>query len=188
MIVSLRQAVGTAVEERSGPLLEKIGQFAATAGRGALAGLAGTALMTVSSMVEMKIRGREPSTVPAKAAGRVLGVQPRDPQGAKRFTNYVHWTYGMAWGAAGGMLHEILDEEVATAAHLASVWGTELVMLPQMEVTPPVPEWGWGEVAIDLFHHVVYAVGVAAALRVLTPEPETGLSRLTSGLRELLAA
>lgn len=180
--------MGMPAEIRSASVLEKVGDLAATAGRGALAGLLGTALMTISSTVEMKLRGREPSTVPAKAAGRLLGVQPRDPRGARRFTNYVHWTYGMAWGAVGAAIHQGLDEEAATAAHLAAVWGTELVALPQLAVTPPVRDWGGKEIAIDLFHHVVYAVGVAAALRYLTPKPETGLSRLTTGLRQFLAA
>jgi hypothetical protein len=32
--------------------------------------------MTVSSTVEMKLRGRKPSDAPARAAAKVLGVEP----------------------------------------------------------------------------------------------------------------
>ena len=36
--------------------------------------------MTLSSTLEMKARGREGSSAPADAAGKVLGVEPRDQQ------------------------------------------------------------------------------------------------------------
>lgn len=68
-----------------------------------VAGVVGTAAMTVSSTLEAKLRGREPSTTPARAA-------------------VAHWGCGTGWGAA-----------------------------------PPAPKWGATEVAIDLWHHIVYA-------------------------------
>jgi hypothetical protein len=49
---------------------------AGAVGKGLVAGAIGTAAMTVSSTVEMKRRGRKPSDVPARAAGKVLGVEP----------------------------------------------------------------------------------------------------------------
>ena len=73
-------------------------------GKGIVAGLAGTAAMTVSSTLEMKMQGREASTAPAKAAGKVLGVQPRNPEGEARFSQVVHWGYGTGWGVARGLL------------------------------------------------------------------------------------
>jgi hypothetical protein len=48
-------------------------------------------------------------------------------------------------------------------AHLAAVWGSELVMLPALDVTPPPTRWRRREVAIDLLHHVVYATATSAA-------------------------
>ncbi|MGI8859153.1 MAG: hypothetical protein ACR2HO_03220 [Rubrobacteraceae bacterium] len=45
-----------------------IGDVAANVGKGLFAGVAGTAAMTVSSTLEMKLSGRSASETPAKAA------------------------------------------------------------------------------------------------------------------------
>ena len=51
----------------------KLGEVAASVGKGPFAGVVGTVAMTVSSTLEMKIRGRQGSSAPAEAAGKVLG-------------------------------------------------------------------------------------------------------------------
>ncbi|MHB1594740.1 MAG: hypothetical protein ACYCO9_21735 [Streptosporangiaceae bacterium] len=78
----------------------KPGTVAAAIGVGLAAGVAGTAAMTVSSTIEMMIRGRPASSAPAQAASKVLGVEPRK----KRFGTIVHWIYGTSWGAVRGVL------------------------------------------------------------------------------------
>jgi hypothetical protein len=133
-------------------------------GRGLAAGAVGTALMTLSSTIEAKRRGRKPSTAPADAAGKVLGVEPRDEAAKQRFSTIVHWGYGTSWGAVRGLLDVAgLDGPRAAGAHLAALWGSELVMLPSLGVAPPFWTWGGKEVAIDAFHHVVYATGTSLA-------------------------
>lgn len=57
-------------------MVARTGEFFGLVGRGIGAGVFGTAAMTLSSMVEMNVRGRGPTDMMAKAAGRVLGVQP----------------------------------------------------------------------------------------------------------------
>ena len=57
-----------------------LGDVAANFGKGLFAGLAGTAAMTVSSTLEMKISGRAASETPAQAAEEVLDVQPNDEE------------------------------------------------------------------------------------------------------------
>jgi hypothetical protein len=144
------------------------GQLAAAVGVGLAAGLAGTAAMTVSSTIEVKIRGRPGSSAPADAAGKVLGVRPAGEQESKRFGTLVHWTYGTGWGAARGVLAALgLPAPAATAAHLALVWGTEQVMLPALEVAPPATRWGAKELAVDGWHHLVYAGVTGAAYELL---------------------
>ena len=54
----------------------KLGEIAASVGKGLFAGVAGTAAMTVSSTLEMKIRDCQASNAPAEAAGKVLSVEP----------------------------------------------------------------------------------------------------------------
>lgn len=141
-----------------------LGAVAAAVGKGLAAGLAGTAAMTVSSTLEAKLRGREGSTAPARAAAAVLGVAPVDERGEARFNTLVHWGYGTGWGAVRGLLGAAgLDGVPAALAHLAAVWGGEQVALPATGVSPPATKWGATEVAIDLWHHVVYAVATSVA-------------------------
>jgi hypothetical protein len=150
-----------------GEMRVKLGDVAAAFGKGIFAGVAGTAAMTLSSTLEMKLRDRAASSAPAQAAAKVLGVEPVDEEAKARFSNLVHWGYGSAWGGARGLLAAAgLSGPAATAAHLGAVWGSEQVMLPALGVAPALTEWGAKEVAIDALHHLVYAgaTGVAYSL------------------------
>lgn len=144
----------------------KLGEVAASVGKGLFAGVAGTAAMTVSSTLEMKIRGRQGSSAPAEAASKVLGVEPTGEAEQARFSNLVHWGYGTSWGTVRGLIGAYgLEGKEATAARFLAVWGTEQAMLPTLGVAPPFWQWGAKEVAIDAFHHLVYAgaTGIAYA-------------------------
>ena len=145
-----------------------VGTLAGAVGKGLFAGAAGTAVMTVSSTLEMKIRGRAASTAPATAAAKVLGVEPTGEKEKERFSNVVHWGYGTAWGAARGVLGSLgLSGTGAAAAHFGAVWGSEQVILPSLGVAPPFWTWGTKEVAIDAFHHAVYVAATSAAYELL---------------------
>jgi hypothetical protein len=143
--------------------------LAGSIGKGVLAGLAGTAAMTVSSTVEAKVRRRAFSTAPADAAAKVLGIAGfRDEAAHSRFSNLVHWGYGTGWGVTRGLLRAAgMSPGRATATHLAALWGSEQVMLPALSVAPPVTMWGRDEVAIDGFHHAVYALSTGLAYELL---------------------
>ena len=146
----------------------KLGDVAADVGKGLFAGLFGTVAMTVSSTAEMKIRGRPASNAPAVAAGKVLGVEPKDEEGEARFSTLVHWGYGTGWGAVRGLVGTAgLEGPAAAAAHFGAVWGAEQVMLPALNVAPPFWRWGAKEVSIDAFHHLVYATATSVAYSVL---------------------
>ncbi|MDX6691374.1 MAG: hypothetical protein QOG15_2831 [Solirubrobacteraceae bacterium] len=138
-------------------------------GRGLLAGLAGTAAMTVSSTAEMRLRGRAASTAPADATAKVLGIAGFSDDAAKnRFSTVVHWGYGTGWGVVRALLGEAgLPPARATAAHLTAIWANEAVMLPALDVAPPFWTWGAEEVAIDVWHHVVYATATGIAYEAL---------------------
>ena len=146
----------------------KLGKTAEAVGKGLFAGAVGTAAMTVSSSIEAKLRHREPSSAPSDAAGKVLGVQPRNPAGKARFSNVVHWSYGTSWGAARGLLAAVdLRGPTATAAHFVAVFGAEQVMLPRLNVSPPPWKSTPTEVAIDAFHHAVYVIATGLAYEAL---------------------
>lgn len=140
-----------------------LNEVAAALGRGIVAGLAGTAAMTLSSTLEMKMNGREASDAPSKAAGRALGVQPRNQVGKERFGQLVHWGYGTTWGIARGLIALTgLRGAAASALHFAAVWGAAQVLLPSLDVAPPATEWPPEEIATDVLHHVVYAAVTGA--------------------------
>jgi hypothetical protein len=138
-------------------------------GKGVLAGFAGTAAMTASSTIEAKLRGRPFSTAPAKAATRALGIETFDDGEAyARFSNLVHWGYGTGWGVARGVMRAFgFGPRLATGAHFATLWGSALYTLPKYEVAPPVIEWAAEDVAIDVFHHLVYVGATALAFELL---------------------
>jgi len=140
-----------------------------TVAKGVAAGVAGTAAMTVSSTIEQKLRGRALSTAPADAAAKVLHIKefPSD-EARNRFSNAVHWGYGTAWGVNRAMLSRAgLSPRAAASSHLGALWVSEQVMLPALEVAPPVTVWGGKEIAIDAWHHLVYATATSATYEAL---------------------
>lgn len=138
-------------------------------GKGLVAGLVGTVAMTMSSTIEQRVRGREASTAPARAAEKVLGIESFESEGAEqRFSTLVHWGYGTGWGVVRGLLRTFgLPPVAATAGHYAAVWGGAAVTLPMLDVAPPITLWGRREVAIDAWHHAVYAVAAGVAYDLL---------------------
>ncbi|MBA2766929.1 MAG: hypothetical protein H0U33_08140 [Solirubrobacterales bacterium] len=147
----------------------RIRDLAEATGRGLLAGAVGTAVMTVSSTLEAKLRDRGPSSAPADAAGKVLGIQPRDSAGQARFSSVVHWSYGTSWGAVRGIIGlSGLGPVGAATAHFATVWGSSLVMLPALGVAPPIWQSPPAEVATDAFHHAVYAAASGCAYTAIS--------------------
>ena len=147
-----------------------ISTTAGAIGRGLAAGLAGTAAMTVSSTIEMKLRGRAGSSAPADATAKVLGIDGFADDAAKaRFGTLVHWGYGTGWGVVRAALDLAgLSPAKATATHFAAIWGNEAAMLPTLGVAPPFWTWGAQEVAIDVWHHLVYAVATGVAYDALS--------------------
>jgi hypothetical protein len=134
-------------------------------GRGLVAGLAGTAAMTISSTLEARLRGRAPSTAPARATAKMLGIKEFDSDLASaRFNDLSHWGYGTGWGIVRGLLAAAgLSPRAATLAHGAAVYGTEQVTLPALDIAPPAVFWAKREIAIDAFHHAVYAAATGLA-------------------------
>jgi len=144
-------------------------RIARTIGRGLVAGVVGTAAMTVSSTLEAKVRGRAGSTAPADAARTVLGIEKFTGDTAEqRFSQLVHWGYGTGWGVARGLLRALgLPPRAASIGHFALVYGSEQVILPSLDVAPPATEWGATEVAVDAWHHLIYVLATAVAFERL---------------------
>ncbi len=165
----------------------RLGRAAGELGRGLAAGLAGTAAITAVSTVEQLVkgsvrarrRGEEPSfdlleaaTGPwlfaADAAGKLLGVTPRDDHAKRRFSVAVHWTYGAAWGASlAAMGLAGIRGPLAAGALLAGVLGAEMVAMPALHFFPPPSQWGKAAIVSSTYQHAVYAAAAALAFRHL---------------------
>jgi hypothetical protein len=147
----------------------RIGTVADAIGKGLVAGFAGTAAMTVSSTLEAKLRGRSPSSAPARATAKVLGIKEFDDSvAAARFNDLSHWGYGTSWGALRGLLAAAgLPPRRASVAHGAAIYGAAQVTLPALEIAPPSVFWPKREIAIDAFHHLVYATATGVAYELI---------------------
>jgi hypothetical protein len=143
--------------------------IATAVGKGIVAGFVGTAAMTFSSTLEARIRGRTPSSAPARATAKVLGIAEFEDDVAKaRFNDLSHWGFGTSWGVLRGLLGAAgLPGATATAVHGAAVYGNSQVMLPALEIAPPSVFWPKEEIAIDALHHAVYAVATGIAYEAL---------------------
>jgi len=138
-------------------------------GRGLVAGVAGTAAMTISSTLEAKLRSRAPSSAPARATAKVLGIKEFDSDLAHaRFSDLSHWGYGTGWGVVRGLLGATgMSPKAATIAHGAAIYGAAQVTLPALEIAPPAIFWAKEEIAIDAFHHAVYAAATGLAYQLI---------------------
>jgi hypothetical protein len=143
--------------------------LATAIGKGLVAGFAGTAAMTVSSTLEAKLRGRAPSSAPARATAKVLGIKEFEDEIAQaRFNDLSHWGFGTSWGVLRGLLAALgLPAGKATALHGVAVYGNSQVMLPALDIAPPAVFWPKEEIAIDAFHHAVYATATGLAYELL---------------------
>jgi hypothetical protein len=145
--------------------MKTIERIADGIGKGLVAGFAGTAAMTVSSTLEARLRRRQASSAPARATAKVLGIKEFDGDVAQaRFNDLSHWGYGTGWGVVRGLLAAAgLSPRAATVAHGAAIYGAAQVTLPALEIAPPVIFWPKQEIAIDAFHHAVYAAATGLA-------------------------
>jgi hypothetical protein len=150
--------------------MKALSRLSTAIGDGLVAGFLGTAAMTVSSTIEARLRHRVASSAPARATAKALGIADfEDDLARARFNDLSHWGYGTGWGVVRGLLGASgLPASKATAAHGAAIWGSAAVTLPALDVAPPFVFWGKEEVAIDLFHHAVYALATGVAYELIS--------------------
>lgn len=135
-------------------------QVGAAIGVGLIAGLAGTLAISLSQKAEMKLTKRKPSTTPADAVEKTLDLKATTEEKKPAVSNTIHWAYGTFWGVTRGLLSLAgVTGLPATLLHFAAVYGTELILLPNLNLAPPITEEDPKAIATDAMHHVVYAAG-----------------------------
>lgn len=138
-------------------------------GVGLGAGAIGTAALTIAETAEMRLTGRESSTVPGQVGARLVGRDPDANEGlVARLNPVVHWAHGIALGAVRGLLDVAgLGAERATLAFYPLVWGGDAALYRALGIAPAPWRWGASELLTDLFGKGVYAVATSAAYIVL---------------------
>ena len=145
--------------------------LATSIGAGLISGLAGTVAITISQMIELKITGRKPSTVPADAVEKTLDLKATDETEKTELSQKIHWAYGMAWGLPRGLLGLAgLKGFPAAISHFTMVWGTSLVMLPNLDLAPPVNQEKPKTMLVDIIHHAVYALAAGLVYDAIAEE------------------
>jgi hypothetical protein len=166
-----------------------LGELGNAIGKGLLAGLAGTAAITISQMIEMRITKRKASEAPVKVAEQVTDVKPATGEAKEKVSQEIHWAYGTSWGIARGLFSLTgLRGLPAIAAHFAAIWGTALVMLPAYKAGPKVTEEDAKTIAIDALHHAVYATAAGLAYDALDSNRrrERKLDKLIGNMNSLI--
>jgi hypothetical protein len=151
------------------------------AGRGALAGLAGVAVMTVGEKAEQAVSRRPDSYVPARALLTLLGRRPRDTDRPPGWNLAMHYGTGALLGALRGVWAAVgLRGPRAHLAHTATRLGFDQTVENVTGVGAPPRTWPRREEAVDVAHKAVYSLVTGLlAERWIAPELESHRGRLS---------
>ena len=143
-----------------------------TIGRGVLAGVAATGVMTAfQTLVEMPLTGRAESYAPADLVERVLPVHPRTPEGRRRLNYTTHFALGGMWGTAFGIAARAgLRGQRAVHVVFAAVYAGDVLLNTALGLYKP-GSWTAKDWAIDLVDKYVQAQATGLLLdHVLDPQ------------------
>ena len=92
------------------------------------------------------------------------------PTRARLVNNVMHWGYGMVNGAQYGIVATSLGTPRIRygLAFGATVWAGDYVILPAAKLYQPIWKYDAKTLANDLSAHLVYGVGTATTLRLLS--------------------
>jgi len=144
---------------------------AAVLGRGVLAGLAGTGVMTAfQRLVEMPLTRRGDSYAPALLAEKLLPVHPSTPAGRRRLNLATHVALGGLWGSAYAVAAgRGLRGQRAVASVFAVVHTGDVLLNTALGLYRP-SRWTAQDWAVDVVDKYVQAWATGAVFdRVLDP-------------------
>jgi uncharacterized protein YndB with AHSA1/START domain len=149
---------------REGIVARRLADPVAGFGRGFVAGLAGGVAMSASTIVEMRLTGREPSKVPVKAVERLLAIRTRGQKGERRVTTGAHLAVsGLTAGLWGAIAAAGLPGRLRTPLLYALAAAPDVAAVPAMRLAAPPWRWSPADVARTVGHHAVYAAVVRSA-------------------------
>jgi len=140
-------------------------------GRGVLAGIGGTLVMTVfQKVVEMPLSKRGESFAPADFAEKVTPVHASSPAGRRRLNWVTHFALGAMWGSAYGIVAARgLRGQRAVNAVFGVVYIGDVALNTALGLYRPL-QWSAKDTLVDVVNKYVQAQGTGALFdRVLDP-------------------
>ena len=142
-----------------------------TVGRGIVAGVGGTVVMTAfQKFVEMPLTRRPESYAPARFAQRVTPAEPRTPQARRRLNYGTHFALGTMWGAAYGIAAaQGLRGQKAVHVVFGVVYVADVALNTVLGLYQP-QRWTVQDVTVDVVNKYVQAQGTGLVFdRLLDP-------------------
>lgn len=84
---------------------------------------------------------------------------------ARLTSNVMHWSYGMAWGGAYGVVAAAAPPLRQGLVLGPAVWISGYIVLPLLKLYKPIWEYDAATLAKDLSAHLLYGVATTAAFR-----------------------
>ncbi len=149
------------------------------AGRGAVAGLLGVAVMTAAEKVEQAIMHRPDSYVPGRTLLTLLGRHPSDDDRPTVWNHAMHYGTGAVLGALRGVWAAVgLRGPQAHLAHTVVRLSTDQTLENATGVGAPPSTWPREELVIDVLHKAVYSVATGLlAERLVRPDLQSRRGR-----------
>lgn len=144
--------------------------LAAFLGRGVVAGLVGTVVMTAfQELAEKPVTGRGDSYAPADFAEAVTPIEAHDPRSRTALNWATHFALGAMWGAAFGVAgHAGLRGQKAVGAVFATVYGGDVLLNTALGLYQP-STWSAKEVAVDVMDKLVQAQATGVVFDRIRP-------------------
>ena len=127
-----------------------------------ISGFIGTAGMTLSQIIEMKIRDREASFTPAISVCKTFKIdfEKFSQENKIRLNNAVHWVYGTVWGLFMVIFYLTGFDNLVymVLSYFVIMWVHGLILLPILKVAPLPWRCKKSDLLLDAFHHFILAM------------------------------
>ena len=155
------------------------------AGRGAVAGLAGAAIMTVGEKLEQSLTGRPDSYVPGRTLASLAGLpSPGEDRLGRNLA--MHYSTGMLLGVLRGVMAAAnLRGPYASLMHTPVRLSTDQTLENLTGVGAPPWTWPRDELLIDVAHKGVYSLATGAIADALVEPLATSSARRALPSRRL---
>lgn len=137
--------------------------------RSVLAGVAGTAALSISYAVERRLRSRhrgpldyDDSLVPGRIVASIIDLPDVTAREDQDLGLLLRWGYGSAFGVWHGILRRRLSEPRASVVFGATLMSATFSLFPLLGRTPPPWRWPPDVMATCLATHAAYVCTVGA--------------------------